>query len=566
MSKQHEARNQIHPLTVLERANASALAFVFLLSLFINLSMLALPVYSMQIFDRVITSGNVNTLIYLTAIAAFFVIIYGVLDYARSGVLLRAGKASEQHLREHVFDASFSAAASPGHVQRAMSDVRAMCEVLTAGVASTVFDLFWTPLFVLLCYLVHPTLGIIAGASVVVLFGLALANELVTSGWLKVATDAHADAGTELAGTFQSIEAARGLGMGATLRGRWLTVMADGDQATAIASERAAGFQALSKLSRLLVQICLMGAGAMLAIQGEISPSVMIAASIIMGRALAPVEQIVGHWKRIVAYRGARDRLRELLAPRDGAGPVTELPGPVGKLNVENAAICLEAGQRPTVMGVSFDLDPGTSLAIVGASGSGKSTLARSLVGALRPSLGSIRLDGATYDQWTPDRLGRHLGYLPQSVELLQGSIAENIARFTNSPDADIVAAAREAGVHDAILRLPDGYRTQLGPGGLGISGGMRQRVALARAVFGGPCLVVLDEPNANLDEEGERELVANLKRMKAAGRTVVLVTHRPQILRTIDNILVMNQGRQIAFGPTADVVARMRGGKVAAV
>ena len=492
--------------------------------------------------------------------------IHGVLDFARSGILVRMGKAWETRLRDRVFKVSFGQGTPVASVQRAMADVRATCEVATAGVISVVFDLVWTPFFVLLCYLMHPLLGAIALASVVGLFSLAILSEWITSKALRSAGTSNAVAAGILHSAFSGIEAARGLGMGAALNRQWREALDEGDACGLRASERAAGLQAMSRMSRLLVQIALMGTGAMLAVQGEISPSVMIASSIIMSRALAPVEQIVMHWSRVVNYRAASSRLRELLSVPQAAHSPVELPRPEGRLEAANVTICLEKGARPVVAGVSFALDPGTSVAVLGSSGSGKSTLARSLVGAVSPIAGSVRLDGATFDQWESDKLGAHLGYLPQSVDLLEGTVAQNIARFRDATDADVIAAAQEAGVHDAILRLPDGYQTQLGPAGQGLSGGMRQRVALARALFGSPRLVVLDEPNSNLDDEGERSLLASIARMKAAGRTVVLVTHRPQILRAIDNVLVLNQGRQVAFGPTDEVAAKMRGNKLAAV
>jgi PrtD family type I secretion system ABC transporter len=563
-TSKHSASND--QLAMIRRSCRGATMVVFLLSVVVNLSMLTLPLYTMQLFDRVLSSGNQNTLLFLAMIAAFFLVLSGVLDFARSGIQLRIGQRCAVTLREQVFKACFANGASTNLAQQAMADTRAATEVMTAGVLATIFDLIWTPFFVLLCYVIHPVLGHVALASVVVLFLLAVINERITSGRLASANAAHAEASGHLNAAFDGREAARGLGMGSALEERWTASLTACDRDSMIANERAAAIQSMTKTSRLLVQAALMSAAAWLAIQQEISASVIIASSIIMGRALAPVEQIVGHWKRIIAYRGASQRLSVLLATTDQVAHRTDLPRPSGELEVSGLAVAPTRGSRPVIAGIAFKLEAGQSLAIVGASGSGKSTLARSLVGALPVKAGEIRLDHATLDQWMPDTLGQHLGYVPQSVSLLEGTIAENIARFTEATSETIIAAAKEAGVHEAILRLPDGYQTQLGPNGTGLSGGMQQRVALARAVFANPCLVVLDEPNANLDEEGERSLQQSIKRMTAAGRTVVAVTHRPHLLQVMDQLLVMNQGRQVAFGPRDEVVQQMRGNRVAAV
>lgn len=553
-------------LATMWRSCQGALSIIFFLSIFVNLSMLTLPLYTMQLFDRVLSSGNHNTLIALAVIAAFFLLLSGVLDYARSGIQMRVGQRCAAYLRDRVFKVCFARGASTQVAQQAISDVRAVTDILQAGVASTVFDLIWTPFFVLLCYAIHPLLGHVALLSVVVLFVLALLNEKLTAGRLAAANASNAEASGHLNAAFDGREAACGLGMGPALQARWNGSNADCDDNSASANERAAAIQSLTKTTRLLVQAALMSAGAWLAIQQEISASVIIASSIILGRALAPVEQIVGHWKRIVAFRGAHNRIDALLAKDISSDEVLELPTPEGHLEVNGLAATPQAGSKPVISGINFKLPAGSSLAIVGASSSGKSTLARAIVGALPARAGEIRLDNATLSQWESESLGQHLGYVPQSINLLQGTIAENIARFREATSEEVVAAAEEAGVHEAILRLPEGYQTQLGPNGVGVSGGMQQRIALARAVFGNPCLIVLDEPNANLDEDGEQALQQSIKRMTEAGRTVISVTHRSRLLQVMDHILVLNQGRQVAFGPSGAVIQQMRGNRVAAV
>jgi len=303
--------------------------------------------------------------------------------------------------------------------------------------------------------------------------------------------------------------------------------------------------------------------GAWLAIDRQISPGAMMAASIIMGRALAPVEQAVGQWKRLVAFRSAYRRLEDLFQALPAQAAATSLPSPTGRIDVENVVVWPPAANRPSVKGVSFSLNPGERLAIVGASASGKSSLARALAGVWPLHDGVIRIDGAGYSQWDPNRLGKHIGYLPQDIELFSGTVAENIARLAKVDDKAVVAAATAAGAHHAILRLPNGYDTPIGEGGVALSGGMRQRVGLARALYGNPRLLILDEPNSNLDEEGEKALAGALAAMKAAKQTVIVVTHRPQVLAHVDHVLVMSFGAALACGPRDEVIARMRGQKV---
>jgi len=314
------------------------------------------------------------------------------------------------------------------------------------------------------------------------------------------------------------------------------------------------------------VQTGVLAAGAWLAIEKQISPGSMMAASIIIGRALAPVEQIVGQWKRILACRGAYSRLRELMDDFPQQAAPVNLPAPQGHIEVAQVVIVPPSGVRPSVRGVSFSVAPGNSVAIVGASGSGKSSLARALAGVWELRAGEIRIDGAALNQWDRNKLGKSVGYLPQDVELFAGTVADNIARLETVDSRAVVAAAKAAGAHDVILRLPQGYDTPIGEGGLALSGGMRQRVGLARALYGDPRLIVLDEPNSNLDEEGERALGQAISQMKEAGRTVMVVTHRPQLLAYVDKVLVMSFGTALAFGDRDDVIARMRGNRVAAV
>jgi len=556
------------PLAVAIRATYPALGSTFVLSLFINLALLVSPLYSMQVYDRVLTSRNVGTLLMLTLIVAAFLALYGVLEYARSGVLVRAGVAFESKLRRPLFDTMMRAELSPRHRmgQQVIKDAELLRDSMSSGVANTLCDLPWTPIFILLCFLLHPLLGFVALLGAFISFTLALLTDWVTKPDVERSARLSNEAHKFAAMALRNGEVVRGLGMGDIVLDRWAGQQSAALAAHSSAHERGAILLAISKFSRMAVQTAMLCVGAWLALENLISPGAMMAASIVMGRALGPVEQIFGQWKRIIACRGAYRRLDELFRALPSEAAQTALPAPTGRIEVEGVVVVPPASTRPSVRGVSFDLSPGEVLAVVGSSSSGKSSLARSLAGVWPAKGGVIRIDGAAYTQWDPNKLGKYIGYLPQDVELFHGTVAENIARLGLVDDELVVAAAKSAGAHEAILRLPSGYDTPIGEGGTALSGGMRQRIGLARALYGDPRLIILDEPNANLDEEGERALARALEAMKAANRTVVMVTHRPSILAHVDKVLVMTFGQALAFGPRDEVIAKMRGNKVAVV
>ncbi|MDP2800971.1 MAG: type I secretion system permease/ATPase [Phreatobacter sp.] len=565
-----EARSQkpIDPLKVAIRACLPGTFAAVIISMFINATMLAMPIYSMQIYDRVLASRNETTLLLLTLIVLIFLVLYGILEYARSGVLVRSSVAFERVLRRPLFDAMMRAELDPERRQgqQLIRDAEAIRDSLASGTVAIICDLPWTPLFVLLCYFMHPVLGMIALAGAVVLFALAVLTEILTKRGVDQSSRLSNDASTFAASALRNGEVVRGLGMGDTVLERWSGQQSAAVAANVASAELTAALVAMSKFARIAVQTGVLAAGAWLAIEKQISPGAMMAASIIIGRALAPVEQIVGQWKRIVGCRSAYRRLRHLMNEFPQKAAPVSLPVPQGQIEVENVAIVPPAAAKPSVRGVSFSVQPGESVAIVGSSGSGKSSLARALAGVWELRAGEIRIDGAALNQWDRNKLGKSVGYLPQDVELFAGTVADNIARLADVDSRAVVAAAKAAGAHDVILRLPQGYDTPIGEGGLALSGGMRQRVGLARALYGDPRLIVLDEPNSNLDEEGERALGQAIAAMKEAGRTVVVVTHRPQLLAYVDKVLVMSFGTALAFGDRDDVIARMRGNKVAAV
>jgi ATP-binding cassette subfamily C protein/ATP-binding cassette subfamily C protein EexD len=556
------------PLSIALRRCIPALTATFVLSCFINLTLLVSPIYSMQIYDRVLSSRNTTTLLLITAIVLAFLVLYGILEYARSGILVRAGVTFETMLRRPLFDSMLRAELDPSlrQGQQVIRDAEQIRDTLSAGTAATLCDLPWTPVFILLCFLMHPMLGAIALVGGLLLLTLALVAEALSKSQHERMLKLHNDAQGFAAAALRNGEAVRGLGMGDVVTERWVGHQAAAVSAHAVAHEQSAALVALSKFARIAVQTAALCAGAYLAIEREISPGAMMAASIIMGRALAPVEQIVAQWKKVVGARSAYRRLQTLFAAAPAPADKMPLPAPTGTIDVEKLLVTPLGSRRPSVRNVSFRLEAGQSLAIVGASASGKSSLCRALAGVWPAQGGTIRIDGAALDQWDPNKLGKHVGYLPQDVELFAGTVAENIARLEQVDEIKVLAAAKAAGIHEMILKLPAGYETPIGEGGVTLSGGMRQRVGLARALYGNPRIILLDEPNSNLDEEGERGLAQAIAGLKADGRTVVIVTHRPQILAHVDKMLVMSMGTTAAFGDRAEVIERMRGARVSAV
>jgi PrtD family type I secretion system ABC transporter len=538
-------------------------------SFFLNLLMFVGPLYMLQIYDRVLSSRNETTLVMLTVIAMVLLISFGILDYIRSKLLIRAGAQFDEVLAKPVFHRvvkqQIAAPGSSGHV--ALSDVDKVREFLTGNGIISFFDAPWVPLFLALCFAFHPWLGIVATSGAVIIFILALMNEFGTRKLLQEAGQSGQGAQHFASTTMQNAEVIRAMGMEAPLAKRWQSqhdrMLAD----LAVASGRASMVVSSSKFVRMSLQVFILGVGAYLALMQQITPGIMIAASIVMGRALAPVEQSVGQWKQFVAARQSHRRLKTLFESIEDDKDRTELPAPTGKIVVDRL-LAFRPGTRDALLkNVSFDIAPGEVLALIGPSGSGKSTLVRHLVGALHPASGTVRLDGTEIGHWDVAQLGKYIGYLPQDVQLFAGTVVENISRFQeNADDSDTVAAARLAGAHEMIQNLPDGYETNLGVSGGSLSGGQRQRVGLARAVFGSPKLVVLDEPNAHLDSVGEKALLSCIEALKESGATVVLVTHKANLLAVSDKTLMLVDGAVEKFGPTASVFQQQNAEKTAAV
>ncbi|MBM1312320.1 type I secretion system permease/ATPase [Sulfitobacter mediterraneus] len=526
-------------------------------SFFVNMLMFVGPLYMLQIYDRVLSSRNETTLVMISMIAVLMLVSYGLLEFTRSKLLVRAGLQFDDVLANPVFSRVVrQQTAQPGSgAQIALSDIDKVREFMTGQGILAFFDAPWVPMFLLLCFAFHPWLGMVATFGAVVIFILALANEFATRSALREAGTASQGASHFVTTTMQNAEVIRALGMEKQLAKRWLARhdMALSNQATA--SGRAGIIMASSKFVRMGLQVAILGTGAYLAMLQEISPGIMIAASIVMGRALAPVEQAVGQWKQFVGARQSHARLKQLFAMIGEEEERIALPDPAGNLSVEQL-YAMAPGTKDTILkGVSFSVNAGEILALIGPSGSGKSTLVRHLVGVSAAASGTVRLEGTELHHWHPDQLGRNVGYLPQDVKLFRGTVAENVSRFHDEPsDEDIVAASFLAGAHDMIQGLTNGYETDVGDGGTSLSGGQRQRVGLARAVYKEPNLIVLDEPNSNLDNAGEQALINCLQELKKRGKTIVLVTHKTNLLALSDKTVMLVNGAVEKFGPTREL------------
>jgi len=536
-----------------------------LFSLFINLLLLTVPLYSMQVFDRVLTSRSVETLLVLTLLAAGALLTQLALEIVRGRLLLVAGARMERLLGPAVLEGTLrQALTSTGADAAGLSDVAQLRSFLSGGTLTALFDAPWAPLYLAVIALVNPGLGGIAGGGALLLAVLAYLNERLTRAPLRDIHQHARAAGNVADSAAQNAEVVQALGMLPALRRRWERASADVLSAWLRAGRASATVGAFSRCVRMLIQIAIMGASALLVIDQTTTSGVMLASALLLARALAPVETAIGGWKALVEARAAYGRLDALLAARPVA-PVTALPAPQGALWVDRLCYVARGVERPLLQRVSFALEPGKALGVIGPSGCGKSTLARLIAGIWRPSGGQIRLDGAELGQWSRERLGRYVGYLPQDVQLFAGTVAENIARLSEADAEEVIAAARLAHAHDMILRLPQGYDTRLGPGGAGLSGGQRQRIGLARAVYGQPRLLVLDEPDASLDAEGEEALRATLGALRTAGATVVVVSHRTTLLPEMDALLLLKDGQPQLFGPREEVLKRLRGGNAIA-
>ena len=519
----------------------------------------------LQVYDRVLASRSVETLLVISLIMAWLYICMGFLDFCRSRVLVRVANKFEKTLGERTFRIWLKQGLMGRGAARhqPLNDLSTMRQFLSGNAPGTFFDLPWVPVYIAAIFVLHWQLGILAIAGSIVILISAIYNEwgtrkpTIESLKLRRAEQALAQQAHRNADTIES------MGMGDSMRRRWEDLNARGSVEGQISSDRSGGSTAFTKAFRMFIQSAILGLGGYLAVKQIITPGAMIAGSIILGRALAPIQMIIGQWRGFNAARDAYSRLNSFyeIVPEDGDN--TQLPTPIGQLAVENVIAGPPGAQTAVLTGLNFALKPGQGLGVIGPSAAGKSTLARLLVGIWMPQKGAVRLDGATFDQWSRDEIGKYIGYLPQDVELFDGTIGENIARFNpEATDESIVEAARWAGVHDLILRLPEGYDSKIGEGGVVLSGGQTQRVALARALYGEPALIVLDEPNASLDAEGDAALTKAIAEARKRGKTVVVMAHRPSAIAAVDMLLMLRDGKQEAFGPKDEVIKQLQSHK----
>ena len=524
-----------------------------------NLLLLVPAIYMLQVYDRVVPTEGKTTLLIVTFGLAISLVTLSALDALRSRLLVRASARLDALVAPTILKQIMSTPGA-GNVQP-LRDFDTLRQAVSSPTTSSLLDLPWTPIFVLVCAMLDVWFAILAVGSIALLVVMALWHQRRTRALVDSSTAVMASAYSSAQTAALQAPTVRALGMTGAVIQRQLTLRANAAQGQADAHFAGGRFAAASRFIRLFVQSAALGLGALLAIAGEISAGAIVAGSILIGRALQPIDGLIAGWSTIGAARAALARLSASLERAEGdAVERTVLPDPVGKLDVEQVSV--RAGDRILLQGVSFSSEPGEFLGIVGPSGSGKTTLAKVITGALQPDAGTVRIDGARRQEWDPDTLGRSIGYLPQEPSLFEGSIKENISRFETAEGVDVdagaIAAAKLAGVHDLILRLPQGYETRLGPMGAGLSSGQAQRIALARALYGDPCLLVLDEPNAFLDSDGEAALVGAIESARKRKATVIVIAHRKAIFDGADRLLVLEGGRPKMIGPTGDVVVRL--------
>jgi len=548
-------------MAAIRSAQRPLLVVVVLFSVVINLLMLTGPLYMLQVYDRVLGSRSEATLVALSAIVSLLFLAMGVLDASRARVLSRVGARMQDGLDRRAFSAAIRrlmVAPDDPAAHAAQADVESIQRFWASPLVAALSDLPWTPIFIAATFVLHPLMGWLSVAGIAVIFGITLLNQWATKGPLNRATSAAIQANRSSELLKGESETLRALGMTEAAFDRWQkarsVALADG----IAAADTGGAFTATSRTFRLFLQSAMLGLGAWIVLRGELTPGAMIAGSILMGRALQPIEQSVAQWAVLTRAREGTARLSALLSAIPPEPPRTALPRPAARLEVTGLTVVPPGTALPALRGLGFTLQPGQAVGIIGPSGAGKSTLARALTGIWRPASGHIRIDGATLDQYGPETLGALLGYLPQRVTLFDGTIAENISRLAPPDDTKVIAAARAAAAHDMILRLPDGYDTRLNAIGGRLSGGQMQRIGLARALYGDPVLLILDEPNSNLDNEGSLAVNAAIRAHKAAGGAALIMAHRPAAIQECDLLLVVEEGTRRAFGPRDQVLRDM--------
>lgn len=530
-------------------------------SLFINALMLVPTFYMLQVYGRVVTSGSIPTLVMLTIIMTVLVATMGALELVRSRIMVRVSSKLDVLLSRDVYRASFKRALDSGGMDASaqpLNDLTGLRQFMTGNGLFAFFDAPWLPIYIAVMFMFHPWYGWVAIGSAIVLLCLAALNEKMTGKALAEANKENIGANLYTTKNLRNAEVIESMGMLNTLIHRWSARQKKVLMLQSVASDKGGAIASISKTFRMLIQSLILGLGAYLAVNHEISAGLVIAGSVLLGRALAPIDLIIGSWKGFISARSQYSRLNDILDKQKAESERMSLPAPEGHIQVENIIVSPPGSRTPVIKGISFTVPAGTVVGVIGPSASGKSTLARALLGIWVPQHGVVRLDGADISNWDKNELGPHIGYLPQDIELFEGSISENIARFSDVDAKKVVIAAKISGVHEMILQLPEGYDTVIGSDGVNLSGGQRQRIGLARAIYGNPRLIVLDEPNSNLDEVGEKALSIAIQQLKATGATVFVITHRTSILTQLDRLLVMNNGTLSMYGPREQVMAEL--------
>ncbi|MBP0463236.1 type I secretion system permease/ATPase [Roseomonas sp. PWR1] len=525
----------------------------------VNILQLTVSLYMMQVFDRVLATRNLDTLLYLTLIAIAALGLLAVLEAARSRIMHRIGAWMEEKVAPEGFARAVeSQLRGRPYRMEALRDLAVCRGFIASPGALSLYDVPWVPAYLLVIFALHPMLGAVAAVGALLLFGLTVLSEVATSKLLREANTGAMVSQRRAESIVRNAEVIDSMGMLPAVMARWRIGVAEMTAPMNRAMDRAAPLLAITKFTRLAVQVAILGLGAYLVLQQQMTAGASIAASIIMGRALAPVEQLIGGWKQLVQARQSWRRLQAFLVLPRLRPPGIPLPEPRGRLAVERVTFGFPGSGVAVIKGVSFSLEPAESLAIIGPSAAGKTTLIRLLTGTLQCNSGAVRLDGADVYTWQREDFGRHVGYLPQDVELFDGTVIDNISRMAEAPAEAVFDAAKLAGAHEMILRLPKGYETEIGEGGQHLSGGQRQQIGLARAMFGNPKLIVLDEPNSNLDGDSEAALLGALQDLRKRGTTVVLVSHRPVLVQGVEKVLLMRDGAVEMFGPRTEVLKKI--------
>jgi ATP-binding cassette subfamily C protein EexD len=550
------------------KACKSSFISVGFFSLFINALMLVPTFYMLQVYGRVVTSGSISTLVMLTIIMTVLMITMGALELVRSRIMVRVSSKLDILLSRDLYRASFKRALDSGGMDssaQALNDLTGLRQFMTGNGLFAFFDAPWLPIYIAVMFMFHPWYGWMAIVCAIILVIFAILNEKMTGTTLAAANKENIAASLYTNKNLRNAEVIESMGMLNTLIDRWAHRQKKVLTLQSIASDKGGLMSNISKTFRMLVQSLILGLGAYLAVNHEINAGLVIAGSVLLGRALAPLDLIIGSWKGFISARSQYSRLNEILDKQEAEAERMPLPAPKGDVLVENLIISAPGSSSPIIKGISFSVPAGQVVGIIGPSASGKSTLARALMGIWKPQHGVVRLDGADIANWDKNELGPHVGYLPQDIELFEGSISENIARFADIDANEVIRAARIAGVHEMILLLPEGYDTVIGSDGVNLSGGQRQRIGLARALYGSPRLIILDEPNSNLDDTGEQALAQAIMHMKDSGSTIFVITHRTSILSLLDRLMVMNAGGISMYGPRDQVMAELNAQHLAA-